>query len=250
MTSTSTPLTVVLQGVVGSSAYGLAHEGSDVDRLGIYVAPIREVLGLAHDKVINHTDVQLAPNPDKSTHEIAKYLSLALQGNPTILELLFLNEYEIVTEAGKLLIKQRAGLLGSKAIKARYGGYATSQAERLKRGHDADEDIKFPGLAAKRTEKHGRHCARLLLQGAELLRTGRIQIDVSQHRDFLFETGRLALTDVDAFYARFLKMREELDNLDSVLPEVADRTIGEDLCTAIRLGQGREWLMEQFQPWA
>lgn len=32
------PGAIILSGVVGSTAYGLAHEDSDIDRLGIYAA--------------------------------------------------------------------------------------------------------------------------------------------------------------------------------------------------------------------
>ena len=32
-------MTILLQGIVGSTAYGLAGPDSDVDRLGVYAAP-------------------------------------------------------------------------------------------------------------------------------------------------------------------------------------------------------------------
>jgi len=39
---------VVLEGVVGSQAYGLAREDSDEDRIGIFLAPSEEFLGAAY----------------------------------------------------------------------------------------------------------------------------------------------------------------------------------------------------------
>ncbi|MFD7300744.1 DNA polymerase beta superfamily protein, partial [Streptomyces pharetrae] len=37
---------ILLSGVVGSTAYGLAHEDSDVDRLGVFAAPTESLHGL------------------------------------------------------------------------------------------------------------------------------------------------------------------------------------------------------------
>lgn len=39
-------MNVLLKGVVGSTAYGLNHENSDVDYMGVFAAPTSEVLGL------------------------------------------------------------------------------------------------------------------------------------------------------------------------------------------------------------
>ena len=37
---------IILEGVTGSTAYGLATENSDIDIHGIYQAPTKEVLGI------------------------------------------------------------------------------------------------------------------------------------------------------------------------------------------------------------
>ena len=37
---------VILSGIVGSTAYGLNNEGSDVDRLGVFAVPTRALFGL------------------------------------------------------------------------------------------------------------------------------------------------------------------------------------------------------------
>jgi len=213
--------TVILQGVVGSTAYGLAREGSDVDQLGIYVAPFAKVLGLDH-KVVENTYVQKAPDPDLTVHEVGKYASLALQCNPTVLELMFLPDYMIATESGKALIAIRDAFLSTKAVLGRYGGYATAQATRLLQRHESREE-GFSSDVRTRTEKHGRHCARLLFQGADLLSTGRITVNVGPRRDEIFEYGRLALSDPQAFYDAFVKLRAKMDDTESVLPDHPER---------------------------
>jgi hypothetical protein len=35
----------ILQGIVGSTAYGLATPTSDIDRMGVFVAPTKEIVG-------------------------------------------------------------------------------------------------------------------------------------------------------------------------------------------------------------
>lgn len=72
--SAEPPRSVILQGVVGSTAYGLAREGSDVDRLGIFVTPTLDLVGLGKPK-----DTRVGFKPDITHHEVGKYLGLALE---------------------------------------------------------------------------------------------------------------------------------------------------------------------------
>lgn len=59
---------ILLSGVVGSTAYGLAREGSDVDRLGMFAAPTETLLGLHTPKESHVTTA-----PDRTLHEAAKW---------------------------------------------------------------------------------------------------------------------------------------------------------------------------------
>ena len=99
---------ILLSGVVGSTAYGLARAGSDVDRLGIFATPTLAMVGLSRPKdSIVHT------NPDRSLHEVGKWCSLALGGNPTVMELVWLPDdlYETRTPLGDQLIAIRTAFL-------------------------------------------------------------------------------------------------------------------------------------------
>ena len=111
-------MNIILEAVVGSTAYGLATPDSDIDMLGVYVAPTEKILGL---KSVQETII--TKNPDKAIHEVGKFIHLAIQCNPTILELLFLEEYTTLTEEGKLLVDNRQAFLSKKIFNA-YGGYA------------------------------------------------------------------------------------------------------------------------------
>jgi predicted nucleotidyltransferase len=216
-------LHVLLQGVVGSNAYHLNHDGSDVDYLGVFLAPTIEVLGMRAHTIT--TQSFTSSDPDSTVHELGKFVSLALRCNPTILELLFLPEYVVCTPSGRALIDARASFLSEPAVRAAYGGFATAQAKK----------ISFKEASA-RTKKHARHCARLLLQGSELLTTGTITMDVSKHRDQLFALGELAVMNPLKFKEHFEGALATFEQLPSTLPAEPDHTRIEDLVRSIRLG--------------
>lgn len=98
------PENIILEGVTGSTAYGLATENSDVDIKGVYLLPTKKVLGLKFDPA--HTTVDNT-DPDWVYHELGKFMKLVAGGNPTVSELLWLEEYTKLTPIGKLLVDNR-----------------------------------------------------------------------------------------------------------------------------------------------
>ena len=206
---------LLLLGVTGSTAYGLSHAGSDVDRLGIYSAPTEALFRLGFN-LAKASHVLTDPD-DVQLHEIGKYIGLVLKGNPTVTELLYLDAHEFIDPRVQPLIDMRSQLLGQRTVRDAYTGYAIAQAKRLV-NRAAEGRSGFNSDLAKRTAKHGRHCFRLMLQAEELLTTGNITVDVSAHRDELFEIGELAENDVAAFQSRFEERCAHIDSLDSILP--------------------------------
>jgi predicted nucleotidyltransferase len=201
------PSSIILEGITGSTAYGLATPDSDVDKHGVYQAQTREVLGLFPPK-----ETVVTNDPDITYHEVAKFIRLAAKANPTVLEILYLDDYTVVTPVGQLLIDHRLAFL-SKTIYHSYGGYAIAQARRLNyRGDSFSSDTK------KRYAKHSRHCFRLLQQGRQLLKTGTLDVKV-KNRDELFAIGELPVSDlVDRFEAEF----KEFDKIKTALPDKPD----------------------------
>lgn len=217
------PGNIILEGVTGSVAYGLDTETSDIDIKGVYIVPTDEVLSLGwnYDKQTkDHVD------PDWVYHEVEKFMHLAMNSNPTILELLFLENYNVMTPIGQMLIDNRQLFLSQLARK-KYGGYALSQAKSL-----ATNNGKYGGGRGNRYEKHTRHCFRLLYQGRELLETGNLTVRVTPEvREELFAIGKLPPSDVvSMFEAKF----KEFDTIKSVLPEEVDRKAINDLLLKIR----------------
>lgn len=207
------PNSIILEGVTGSVAYGLDTETSDVDIKGVYLLPTKQVLSLGFDP--NKTTKDHV-GPDWVYHEIGKFMKLVTSGNPTVTELLFLDEYSVLEPIGQLLVDNRSLFLSTKAVTNAYRGYALSQAKRLNNRTDQGLD-GYDSALKNRFAKHTRHCFRLLLQCKQLLQTGTLNIKVTpEEREWLFNMGEQSPeTVVDTFISEDGKM----DTIESVLPE-------------------------------
>lgn len=204
---------LILTGIVGSTAQGLAREGSDVDRLGVFIAPTIQISGLywgpSKESIVTN-------NPDATYHEVGKYLRLALKCNPTVLELLWLPN-DLIEQAntfGRWLRTIRSSFLSEHAVKTAYGGYARQQARKLEERGDGT----FGSDLRKRTAKHGRHLLRLLRQGRELLETGDLTVKVDNPEEyFAFDN-----MDVSEMLNIYSTEDQAFMNTKSVLPKDPD----------------------------
>ncbi|MFJ6658170.1 DNA polymerase beta superfamily protein [Streptomyces sp. NPDC091377] len=217
---------VLLSGIVGSTAYGLAREGSDVDRLGLFAAPTEELHGLRPPK-----ESYVGTAPDITLHEAAKWCRLALSGNPTVLELVWLPEelYEVRTGSGEELIGIRTTFLGARRVRDAYLGYATQQFRRL----EGRADGSFSADTRKRTAKHARHLKRLCHQGYELYRSGRLTIEVEDPEEF-HRFGEQVAADPEVARPLLRSFEEAFDSTRSALPEQPDERAAESWLRGVR----------------
>ncbi|MFC1416894.1 nucleotidyltransferase domain-containing protein [Streptacidiphilus cavernicola] len=153
---------ILLGGVVGSTAYGLAHAGSDVDRMGMFAVPTEQLFGLHRPK-----ESLVTTSPDRTLHEAGKALRLMLSSNPTASELLWLESYETAAPLGQELIGLRRSLHSARAVRNAYLGYADQQFRKLQ-GHRPEQRAKGA--------KHARHLVRLLRQAEQLHTTGELTL--------------------------------------------------------------------------
>lgn len=113
----------------GSIAYGLNTPESDVDIRGFCSTPKEYVFGF-----IDNFDQWIASEPyDSTIYNVKKFIKLAAQGNPSMMEILFTSEkhHLHVTDMGKLLLDNKELFLHA-GLKERYIGYAKSQAHRIR----------------------------------------------------------------------------------------------------------------------
>jgi uncharacterized protein len=143
----------ILLAVGGSRAYGIHLPTSDVDVKGVAVPPARTFHGWLHpfeqaDDASRfgvfvdtlHDEERAAVTHGKIegvVYEIRKFVRLATENNPNILDVLFCRDDEVrlSTDLGTRLRAQRDVFLSAQA-KHTFSGYATAQLKRI-RGHRA-----------------------------------------------------------------------------------------------------------------
>ena len=138
---------VVYRCVVGSTAYGLSQEGSDVDRRGFYLPPAELEWSLAG------VPEQLESANEEVYWEIEKFIRLALTANPNVLECLYSPIVETYTPIARDLIDARESFL-SQFVHRTYNAYVLSQFKKL------EQDLRNRGQIRW---KHVMHLIRLLL---------------------------------------------------------------------------------------
>lgn len=185
---------VIYRCIVGSVAYGLAGEGSDIDRRGFYLPPAE-----LHWSLFDVPEQIENRETEECYWEIRKFLTMALKANPNILECLYTPVVEYSTPLADELIAHRSVFL-SKMIYQTYNGYVMSQFKRL------EQDVRVTGAPRW---KHAMHLIRLLFSGITALREGTIPVQVAEHRDRLLaiKRGEVPWEKLDAWrldlHARF-----------------------------------------------
>lgn len=115
--------------VRGSQAYGLALPTSDEDRGAVYIMDKNDIYGFT-DAQINQVNDE---KNDTSWYEIGKYLDLLCEGNPTMIESLFVPEKHIkyMHPAFKVIYDNR-DMFVTKRIKGSFSGFATNQIAKAR----------------------------------------------------------------------------------------------------------------------
>jgi predicted nucleotidyltransferase len=206
--------------VTGSRAFGLATDSSDTDRRGVFVAPTP--LFWRFEKPPTHVT---GPLDEQFSWELERFCALALGANPNLLECLHSPLVEHADATGRELLELREAFL-SRRVDASFRGYAAQQLSRL------EADLRNRG---ELRWKHAMHLLRLLISCRDLLRSGRLTVDVGEHRDRLLavKRGEVGWDEVRAWMRT---LHEEADAASSrtPLPEEPDRARVEDFLLRVR----------------
>lgn len=199
---------IIYKCIVGSRAYGLDNEMSDIDRRGIYLPPAE-----LHWSLYGVPEQLDMPESEECYFEIQKFLILALKANPNILECLFTPLIEFKSDLADELLSIRECFL-SKIVYQTYNGYALSQFKKL------EQDVRTTGSIKW---KHAMHLLRLLLAGIEILNEGYVPVQISKHRELLLEI-KAGQKSWDSINSWRLELHKEFDEAKqrSKLPERPD----------------------------
>jgi len=211
---TERPEGVVLEAVLGSRAYGLDHEESDEDRLGVFLAPSDAFFALDDVR-------ETAKNPwaDEVLHELGKMCRLLLKVNPSVTEMLWVTDHEICTPVGQELIELRSAFLSAPYCRSAFLGYATSQLGKLK----ARLGDPLPADLHQSTAKNARHLARLLVSGFGLWSTGHLRVRLDDPQWFLDFGEQVAGGDLLAAEDLIGNYEQLFTDTPTVLPPQPDR---------------------------
>jgi uncharacterized protein len=200
--------------VMGSRAFGLATDGSDTDRRGVFLAPT--ALFWRFEKPPTHVE---GPGEEQFGWELERFCELALRANPNILECLHSPLVEHLDDTGRELLSLREAFLSRRAHET-FARYALGQRTKL------EADVRTHGAPRW---KHAMHLLRLLMSCRDLLRTGTLTIDVGDQREPLLavKRGEVSWDRVEAWMARLAAETEEAA-ARSPLPAKPDRDRVED----------------------
>ncbi|WP_405809212.1 nucleotidyltransferase domain-containing protein [Streptomyces sp. NBC_00210] len=206
--------------VMGSRAFGLATDGSDTDRRGVFLAPTP--LFWRFEKPPTHLE---GPADEQFSWELERFCELALRANPNVLECLHSPLVERIDDTGRELLSLRGAFLSRHAHQT-FMRYAEGQRRKL------ESDVRLHGAPRW---KHAMHLLRLLGSGRDLLRTGELVIDVGADRERLLavKRGEVPWQRVEEWMTR---LTAEADAVapGSPLPPEPDRARVEDFLFRIR----------------
>lgn len=139
----------ILMAIAGSRCYGIHRPDSDIDIKGVAIPPKEFFMGFAHrfeqaegsdnlscfidDFSDAEKEIIKISKLEGSIYDVRKFISLAAECNPNILDVLFCRDEEIIvrTKFSDTLRNERDLFISAKA-KHTYSGYAFSQLKRIK----------------------------------------------------------------------------------------------------------------------
>jgi len=146
--------------LAGSHGHNVSTANSDTDYLGVYQLPTEKILSIHQE----HTSY-VTKDPDVTLHEVGKFCSLLLKGNPNIIEMLFTNRYTYKSKPWLDLLTHKKEFLSKAAVK-QYLGYAQGQMDRYLKGKPVH------GTGGKPNSKWAYHFMRLLFDANRIVLGG------------------------------------------------------------------------------
>jgi len=223
-------LGVLFIAVVGSRAHGLEVEGSDIDRRGFYVpaASVHFSLDGAPQQLV-HDDDQLC------VWEIEKFIRLALNANPTVLETLYSPAVEFVSPHVQTRLETliRQGAFLSRRAYQTFTGYADSQFEKMQRARDRGMGFKW---------QHAMHLIRLLHAGIDLVATGTLDVIVPDPQRSVLSAIKAGAVEWDEVVRLRARLATEFEDAfaSTPLPDEPDVASAESFLVDLRLAVAAE----------
>jgi len=203
--------------IMGSMAYGVSSDSSDIDVYGFCIPPKSDVFphlkglipgfGKQHQRFEQYQKHHLYSDNktyDITIYSIVKYFQLCMENNPNMIDSLFTPRNCVlnITPIGEIVRDNREEFL-HRGSWHKFRGYAYAQMKKMK--------VKDPNPESKRYDsiiKHGYdikfayHIVRLLDEVEQILTEH--SIDLQRNREQLksIRRGEWSLTDVEDYFVR------------------------------------------------
>lgn len=221
------PENVHYETAMGSVAYGVAGDMSDVDIYGFCIPKkdmvfpqLRgEILGFGRQKERfnqwqqHHVDDEQARKQyDFSVYSIVRFFQLAMENNPNMVDALFTPDFCVlhITRVG-VMVREARKMFLHKGSWHKFKGYAHSQLKKARN--------KNPEPGSKRAKvveefgwdvKFGYHVVRLIDEVEQILMEG--DLDLQRNREQLksIRSGAMSFVDVEQWFTEKERKLEEL----------------------------------------
>ncbi|MBX9725515.1 MAG: nucleotidyltransferase domain-containing protein [Candidatus Obscuribacterales bacterium] len=211
---------VIYRCIVGSRAFGLDVQDSDVDRRGIYLPPAK-----LHWSLYGMPEQLENDEKQECYWELQKFMVLALKANPNVLECLYTPLIEYASPVAEQILASRSIFL-SKLVYQTYNGYVLSQFRKLEQDLRTRGELKW---------KHVMHLIRLLVSGVTIMKEQVVPVRVDESRDKFMKirNGEIPWEEVNIWRLELHKQFDKAYELTS-LPERPDYEKANDLLIAAR----------------
>lgn len=219
---------ICLMGLQGSRALGMQQtEDADYDYRGVFLEDTNTVLSIYPYQ----ETIELGDGSDNNAefvfHEFGKFIKLCMKGNPSVIQILFLNTFNLKNNVGSLLVANKHNFIGAESIKKSFGGYALAQAKRLNKTGSFSK--------GRKRSKHIRHIFRLFDQAIEILQTGELTYPLKNAQKYI-DFGNNATNE--QVLKEFETMYKKLKSLSStIIPDYPNQYLINEIVLQVRNGE-------------
>ncbi|MEO1086264.1 MAG: nucleotidyltransferase domain-containing protein [Acidobacteriota bacterium] len=226
--------------VLGSVAYGVSDDRSDLDIFGFCVPPRDEVFPHLRGEIVDFDkprkrfeqlqehhihDPQAGSGSgrvyDFTIYNIVKFFRMCAENNPNIVDCLFVpRRCVLYTTAVGELVRERRRIFLHRGAWARFKGYAYQQMHKIR--------IKKPqGKRKEMVERHGYdvkfgyHIVRLLSEVEQILTEHDLDLERNREQLKAIRRGEWSLERLEDWFANKERQLEDVA-ARSTLPDVAD----------------------------
>lgn len=241
---------------MGSHAYGIATDDSDVDLYGFAIPPIQDLLPHTRGEIMGfgkqlqrfeqYTEDHISHEGneyDISIYNIAKFLQLCMLNNPNMIDALFVpNDCIIHLSTIGALIRQNRRKFLHKGCYHKFLGYAHSQLKKIK---NKNPEGKRKAVVDKFgfDTKYASHLYRLADECEQILTTGDLDLRKCRRKMQTIRDGEVSLSELEKWFEGEQVILEQLYKTSDLRHSPDEKFIKGLLVRAIEIYHGR---LEKF----